>query len=156
MLSGLDISVGDFFKDIFEKELSFTFFYKFIKARKQYNFNCKIPLNTCLCETCKNAVLLARGLNQTCKKLIPCDPQAIVEEYSCNLNKKDCMMSICEECKSHGLEQNDFKKKNDISENDGDISCSPDSDGDDGAVCKCGALRDLVPFVQFKEREKHP
>ena len=21
---------------------------------------------------------------------------------------------------------------------------------------ECGALRDLVPFVQFKEREKHP
>ena len=21
---------------------------------------------------------------------------------------------------------------------------------------KCGVLRDLVPFVQFKEREKHP
>ena len=21
---------------------------------------------------------------------------------------------------------------------------------------KCGALRDLVPFVQFKKREKHP
>ena len=22
--------------------------------------------------------------------------------------------------------------------------------------CNCGALRDLVPFVQFKKREKHP
>ena len=22
--------------------------------------------------------------------------------------------------------------------------------------CKCDALRDLVPFVQFKKREKHP
>ena len=21
---------------------------------------------------------------------------------------------------------------------------------------KCGALRDLVPFIQFKKREKHP
>ena len=75
MLSGLDISFGDFFQDMFEKELSFTFFYKFIKARKQYNFNCKILLNTCLCETCENAILLARGLNQTCKKSIPCHPR---------------------------------------------------------------------------------
>ena len=67
------------------------------------------------------------------------------------------MLSICEECKSHGLEQNDFnKRKDDINENDGDISSSPDSDGDDDAVYKCGALRDLVPFVQFKKREKHP
>ena len=23
-------------------------------------------------------------------------------------------------------------------------------------INKCGALRDLVPFVQFKKREKHP
>ena len=25
-----------------------------------------------------------------------------------------------------------------------------------GVVNNCGALRDLLPFVQFKEREKHP
>ena len=24
------------------------------------------------------------------------------------------------------------------------------------AICICGALCDLVPFVQFKKREKHP
>ena len=90
MLNESDISVGDSLKDMFEKELSFTLFYKFIKARKQYIFNCKIPQNTCLCETCENV---------------------IVEEYSCNSNKKDCMLSIYEECKSHGLEQNDFNKK---------------------------------------------
>ena len=23
-------------------------------------------------------------------------------------------------------------------------------------ICKCDALRDLLPFVQFKQREKHP
>ena len=33
------------------------------------------------------------------------------------------MLSICEECKSHGLEQNNFNKRNDETyENDGDIS----------------------------------
>ena len=25
-----------------------------------------------------------------------------------------------------------------------------------GLETKCGALRDLAPFVQFKKREKHP
>ena len=25
-----------------------------------------------------------------------------------------------------------------------------------GVIHICGALRDLVPFVQFKNREKHP
>ena len=111
-------------------------FHKFIKARKQYIFNCKIPYNTCLCGTCKNTFLLARGLNKACKKSIPCNPSAIVEEYSCNSNKKDCMLSICEECKGHGLEQNDFLKKNYKSdENDGYSSSSSNSDGDDDAVC---------------------
>ena len=39
MLNGSNISVSDSFKDVFEKELSFTLFYKFIKARNQYIFN---------------------------------------------------------------------------------------------------------------------
>ena len=47
----------------------------------------------------------------------------MAEEHSCNSNEKDCMLSICEECKSHGLEQNNFNKRNDETyENDGDIS----------------------------------
>ena len=42
------------------------------------------------------------------------------------------MPSICEECQSHGLEQNDCSKRNDeTDENDGDSSGSSDSDGDD-------------------------
>ena len=101
MLNGSNISVSNSFKDMFEKELSFTLFYKFIKARNQYIFNCKIYQNTCLCQTCENAFLFTRGLNQACKKSITCDPHAIVEEYYCNSNEKDCMLSICEECKSH-------------------------------------------------------
>ena len=52
MLNGSDISVSDSLKDIFEKELSFAHFYKFIKACKQYIFKCKIPQNTCFCVTC--------------------------------------------------------------------------------------------------------
>ena len=101
MLNGSDISFGDSFKDIFEKELTFTLFYKFIKTLKQYIFNCKLRHNTCLREIYENAALLAQGLNQVCKKSIPCDPHAIVEECSCNSNKKDWILSICEECKSH-------------------------------------------------------
>ena len=132
ILNGSDISLGDSFKDMFEKELSFIIFYKFIKVRKQYIFNCKIPQNTCLCETCKNVVLLARALNQACNKSIPCDPHEIVEEYSCDSKKKEYMLRIQEECKIHGLEQNDFNNKNDeTNENDEDSSSNSDSGGDD-------------------------
>ena len=47
------------------------------------------------------------------------------------------MLSIYEECKNHGLDQNDFNKSNDeIDENDGDSSSSSDSDGNYDAVCK--------------------
>ena len=96
-------------KLMFRRAISYglwELFYKFIKARKQCIFNWKISQNICLCETCENAVLLVRSLNQACKELKPCDPHAIVKEYSCNSKKKDCMLSICEGCKSHGFEQN--------------------------------------------------
>ena len=47
------------------------------------------------------------------------------------------MLSICEECKSHRLEQNDFNTRNDeTDENDRDSSSSSDSDGYDNAVWK--------------------
>ena len=81
--------------------------------------------------------MLAQDLNQACKKSIPCDPHAIVKEYYWNPNEKDCMLSICEECKSLGLEQNNFNKRNDeTDENDGDISSSSDGNEDDDAVCR--------------------
>ena len=89
------VSVGESFKIMFEEELSFTLFYKFIKEGKQYILNCNIPQNTCLYEICENTVLLPGGLTQTRKKSIPCNFYAFVEEYSCNSNEKNCMLSIC-------------------------------------------------------------
>ena len=81
--------------------------------------------------------MLARDLNQCCKKSIPCDPHPIVKEYYCNPNEKDCILSICGECKSHGLEQNNFNKRNDeTNQNNGDISSSSDGNEDDDAVCR--------------------
>ena len=54
------------------------------------------------------------------------------------------MLSIYEECQSHGLEPNGFNKRNDeTDENDGDSSSSSDSDGDDDTVCK---------YCQWKKR----
>ena len=42
------------------------------------------------------------------------------------------MLRIQEECKIHGLEQNDFNNKNDeTNENDEDSSSNSDSGGDD-------------------------
>ena len=81
--------------------------------------------------------MLGWGLNQACKKSILCDPHAVLEGYSCNSNETDCMLRICEGCKIHGLEKNDFNERNDeTAENDGDSLSSSDSDGDDDAVHK--------------------
>ena len=60
MLNGLDISVDVSFKAIFEKNyrlLSFT--------------NLSKHANTCLYETCKNAVFLARGLLRLARNQYP-------------------------------------------------------------------------------------
>jgi len=62
MLNGSELASGEGFKDRFVKKLSFSLFYKFIKARKQYIFNNKIPQYTCLCEVCENTVLVGQRL----------------------------------------------------------------------------------------------
>ena len=137
MLNGSELASGEGFKDRFAKKLSFSLFYKFIKARKQYIFNNKIPQYTCLCEVCENTVLLAKGLNQACKLSIPVDPHSIVEEYSCSSDSKTCMMSLCEDCKPHGLVYEDFDIENltDSNESDGEL--------DDGVSCT---------YFQWKKR----
>jgi len=140
ILNGSDIDSGNGFEDEFDKKLSFSLFYKFIKARKQYIFNNKIPQYTCLCEVCENAVLLSKGLDLACKKkAIPTNPHLIVEEYTCSSDNKSCMSSDCEDCKYHGLIYEDFVKDDDQSDNSDGPQPQSNSDSDDdnsSVVCR--------------------
>ena len=51
----------DSFEKAFQRKLSFTLFYKFIK-KNNFFFNQKVPEYSCLCETCGNACLMAKDL----------------------------------------------------------------------------------------------
>ena len=51
------------FVSTFSEKLSFCRLYDFIKGHTQFVYNINIPHTSCLCDTCENIVLLAKGLN---------------------------------------------------------------------------------------------
>ena len=74
-------SDGETIPSKFDKLLTLSVFYKFIKTRKQYIYNNKIPQNTCLCEICENTLLLSEELNSAGKsKDVPFDPRSYYRE----------------------------------------------------------------------------
>ena len=144
ILNRADDNDGETFQLKFDKVLTFSLFYKFIKSHKQYIFNKKI---TCLCEVCENTTLFGKGLNNACKsKDIPTDPHAIVEHYSCNSKTKECMMSSCVECKYHGLSIDDFRDEDDDVGDHEEENESSESDSDFEAS-------DVVKYYQWKRGE---
>ena len=47
-------------------------------------------------------------MNNACKsKDVPFDEHSIIEKYSCDLELRECMLSLCDECKHYGLTIND-------------------------------------------------
>ena len=92
------------FQTTFSEKLTFSQLYDFIKNHKQYIHNKNIPHTSCLCGTCKNSVLLAKGIN-TCKKVpngLPGTPHDIVERYNCS-DQRACMFNECSECEDGKL-----------------------------------------------------
>ena len=132
------VNQSETYTERFAEKLTFSMFYKFIKRRKEYVFHKNIPHYTCLCETCENAVLLAKGLGHACKSQhVPSDPHSIVEFYSCN-DSKACMMNLCDECSTHVLTEEDFTKN------------STESDSDDASSEDCDSC---IQFYQWKKND---
>ena len=81
--NGSDISDNENYPKIFGQKLSFSLFYRFAKGNKEYVYNNRIPHYTCLCELCKNAILISKGIEKAIKvKQVPTTPRSIVEVYS--------------------------------------------------------------------------
>ena len=51
------------FVSTFSEKLSFSQLYDFIKSHKRFVYDKNLPHTSCLCDTCENIVLLAKGLN---------------------------------------------------------------------------------------------
>ena len=114
----------------FDKTLSFSLFYNFTKAYKQYIFSKKMPQNNCLCKVCENTSLMEKGLRQSCKpKDIPMDPHSVVEHYLYDLDLND-YTSLYSECKHDGLSVDDFDK-DDNHEDESDECENEQSEGSD-------------------------
>ena len=129
------------FLSTFSEKLTFSQLYDFIKGHKQFIFNNKIPHTSCLCDTCENIVLLAKGLN---KKLpsssrLPDNPHDIVEKYSCSSDSKECMSDKCENCSLGRLCQLSIEPHE---------SESGSSSNSDNGEC-------LVSFYRWETPEKH-
>lgn len=122
------IKVPDTFFHKFEKELTFSQLYDFLKAHKEYAFNKNIPHGSCLCEICENATLLAKALNKVLENPIPSNPHDLVEKFACNLSLKKCASSQCEQCSTF-----DFgpRKSDSHSESSSSSSSEKDSADDD-------------------------
>ena len=85
------------FKDEFGESLSYSRFYHFIKGKKQIILQKDIP-ETCFCEICENASLMAKAVRKR-KNAHPTNAHDIVERYPCDSKNISCITNDCAECK---------------------------------------------------------
>ena len=83
------------FRDRFEKKLSFQSYETFSRATKQCVCYRDMPEPSCLCEVCKNACLVAKGINKSLKLKLPHNLHDLVERFSCS-RVSHCMNSKCD------------------------------------------------------------
>ena len=77
-----------------EYQYNFSQLYKFIQSCKEIVYLKDIPEASCLCDICKNTVLMVKSLSKL-KKHHPKDPHTIAEAFSCDSDNFDCMMGDC-------------------------------------------------------------
>ena len=104
----IQVSESMSFQGEFSERLQFNQLYDFIKKNKMYVFNKDISHNSCVCETCKNATLLGRGINLSCQKKVPTNAHELVETYACDSNDADCMTGECDTCLAADLITDDL------------------------------------------------
>ena len=80
------IEIANSFIQTFNKSLTFSQLYDFLKAHKEYSYNKNIPHGSCLCDICENCVLLAKGLNKKLEEPLPTNPHDLVEKFACDVN----------------------------------------------------------------------
>lgn len=116
------------FVECFEKPLSFSLLYNFIKSYKQFIYNQNIPQGSCLCEVCENSCLLAKGINRYIKGVkLPTNPHDLVEDNCCDSSVDDCMLGSCQQCSI----PKKFNENHD--ETSSSSTSSNDSDNDDSS-----------------------
>ena len=94
------MEIGNSFNEKFDKLLTFSQLYDFLKSHKEYSYNKNIPHGSCLCEICENCVLLAKRFSKKLEDPLPPNPHDLVEKFACDLSIKKCALNQCECCSS--------------------------------------------------------
>jgi len=103
--------LGVFFSR-FSRKISFRQLYGFVKDHPELVFNRDIPHSSCLCEICENVVYLSKALAQNGKDL-PTNPHDLVDQFSCDSSKRECMYTNeCDVCKV-AINAEDFQRLDD-------------------------------------------
>ena len=141
-------TVAETFVGRFEKPLSFSLLYNFIRNQKELICNQNIPQGSCLCEVCENSCLLAKGINKCANTDLPTNPHDIVEDNCCDSTVDHCMLGLCEDCSIP-------KKFNHIddetSSNDNIDSSDGETDGNQVTYCKWTQVEKKVQKVTVTE-----
>ena len=95
-------------KDEEDKELSqlkFSTIYRYIRSRKQYIINSKIPKVDCICPLSETVELMCEGVNKSCETSnIPKKCHKLLEKIACKNLTQDCTNGTCEECPTLDLD----------------------------------------------------
>ena len=97
------INVPNSFHQTFDKLLTFSQLYDFLKKHKEYYFNKSILHGSCLYEICENCLLLAKGLNKKLKDPQHAKSHNLFEKFACNLEAFECALNHCQGCCSNEL-----------------------------------------------------
>ena len=102
-ITNFNKAVDESFESKFNKKLTFSMLYDFLKIHKEYVYNINVPCAWCLYEICENSSLLTKGLNKLkreFKERLSNNPHGLVEKFSCDSDKAECMLEKCASCKS--------------------------------------------------------
>ena len=140
--------VDESFESKFDKILTFSQLYNFLKGHKEYVYNINIPHASCLCEICENSSLVAKGLNKLRRKLktrLPTNPHNLVETFGCDSNESACMLEKCSSCQSSKIIDQLISGDEDVDE---------DSSEPDSPVCDAEPEGGNVAFYRWQTVDK--
>eukprot|EP00111_Clytia_hemisphaerica_P013977 TCONS_00041134-protein len=99
------------FQEDFQRDLTFRQLYDFLKKRKQYKFSNQTPHESCTCEICENIRLLVTAVNRKMKNIdarLPSTVNDLIAEFTCQNAGENCMKSLCEDCPTVKINEEDF------------------------------------------------
>ena len=99
-------------KDEEFSKLKFSTIYRYIRSKKEYIIQSKIPEVNCLCPVCEGIELICDGVNKSSDEInLPTKCHELILKVACNPVTENCAKDVCENCPVIDLESlNDVEK----------------------------------------------